>query len=116
MRRVVRSGGVVAAAVWDAYGGMPALRIFWDGAASLGFADDKALSSFYFRPMSRPNEMRDAWTEAGLNNVEQSSITIRFEYENFSDYWLPIAAGGNRGSRSRFPRNQIATTTMAYAM
>ena len=43
--------------------------------------------------MSRPNEMRDAWTEAGLNNVEQSSITIRFEYENFSDYWLPIAAG-----------------------
>jgi hypothetical protein len=28
-----------------------------------------------------------------LKRVEQSSITIRMEYENFSDYWFPIAAG-----------------------
>src|SRR5260221_6307525 len=43
--------------------------------------------------MTRPNEMLAARSEAGLKSVEQSSITIRFEYENFSDYWLPIAAG-----------------------
>jgi ubiquinone/menaquinone biosynthesis C-methylase UbiE len=93
MRRVVRSGGVVAATVWDSFGGMPAHRLFWDAAASLGIADDKVLRSFYFRPMTRPNEMLDAWSEAGLTRVEQSSITIRMEYENFSDYWFPIAAG-----------------------
>jgi ubiquinone/menaquinone biosynthesis C-methylase UbiE len=93
MRRVVRSGGVVAATVWDGLGGMPAQRLFWDAAATLGIASDKVLRDFYFRPMTRPNEMLAAWSEAGLKSVEQSSITVRFEYENFSDYWFPIAAG-----------------------
>jgi len=51
------------------------------------------LREFYFRPMTRPNEMLAAWSEAGLKSVQQASITIRFEYENFSDYWFPIAAG-----------------------
>ena len=88
MRRVVRSGGVVAATVWDSLGGMPAQRLFWDAAATLGIADGKVLRDFYFRPMTRPNEMLAAWSEAGLKSVQQSSITIRFEYENFSDYWL----------------------------
>jgi ubiquinone/menaquinone biosynthesis C-methylase UbiE len=93
MRRVVRSGGVVAATVWDSLGGMPAQRLFWDAAATLGIASDKVLHDFYFRPMTRPKEMSAAWSEAGLRSVEQSSITIRFEYESFSDYWIPIAAG-----------------------
>jgi SAM-dependent methyltransferase len=93
MRRVVRPGGVVAATVWDSLGGMPAQRLFWDAAATLGIANGKVLRDFYFRPMTRPNEMLAAWSEAGLKSVEQSSITIRFEYENFSDYWFPIAAG-----------------------
>jgi ubiquinone/menaquinone biosynthesis C-methylase UbiE len=93
MRRVVRSGGVVAATVWDGLGGMPALRLFWDAAATLGLADGKVLREFYFRPMTRPNEMLAAWSGAGLKSVQQASITIRFEYENFSDYWFPIAAG-----------------------
>src|SRR6478609_630842 len=77
------SGGVVAATVWDALGGMPALRLFWDAAATLGLADDKAMRYFYFRPMSGPDELRIAWSEAGLKDVEQSSITIRFNYANF---------------------------------
>jgi ubiquinone/menaquinone biosynthesis C-methylase UbiE len=93
MRRVVRPGGTVAAAVWDALGGMPALRLFWDAATTLGLADDKTMRNFYFRPMSGPDELRTAWSEAGLKNVEQSNITIRFDYENFLDYWTPIAAG-----------------------
>jgi SAM-dependent methyltransferase len=93
MRRVVRPGGVVAATVWDGLGGMPAFRLFWDAAATLGLADGKVLREFYFRPMTRPNEMLAAWSEAGLKSVQQTSITIRFEYENFSDYWFPIAAG-----------------------
>jgi ubiquinone/menaquinone biosynthesis C-methylase UbiE len=93
MRRVVRSGGMVAATVWDNFGGMPAQRLFWDAAANLGLANDKVLRDFYFRPLTRPNEMVAAWSEAGLKLVEQTSITIRMAYENFSDYWHPIAVG-----------------------
>jgi SAM-dependent methyltransferase len=93
MRRVVRSGGMVAATVWDSFGGMPAQRLFWDAAANLGIASDRVLRDYYFRPMTRPNEMLAEWSEAGLKLVEQSSLTIRMAYENFSDYWQPIAAG-----------------------
>ena len=35
MRRVVRPGGVVAAAVWDHMGGMPGTRMMWDTMAVL---------------------------------------------------------------------------------
>src|SRR5260370_17988856 len=71
MRRVVRSGGVVAATVWDGLGGMPALRLFWDAAATLGLADGKVLRDFYFRPMTPPNEMLSAWSEVRLKSVQQ---------------------------------------------
>ena len=36
MRRVVRPGGTVAAAVWDHLGGMPAMRMMVDTVAALG--------------------------------------------------------------------------------
>lgn len=35
MLRVVRPGGTVAATVWDIFGGMPALRMFWDAPQRL---------------------------------------------------------------------------------
>ena len=36
MRRVVRPGGVVSAAVWDHLGGMPGMRMMIDTVAALG--------------------------------------------------------------------------------
>ncbi len=35
MRRVVRPGGTVTAAVWDDYSGLPHFRLIWDMAAAL---------------------------------------------------------------------------------
>jgi hypothetical protein len=43
--------------------------------------------------MMRPDEMKEAWIEQGLEAVEQTSLMIRMEYRNFDDYWEPIAAG-----------------------
>jgi SAM-dependent methyltransferase len=48
MRRVVRPGGVVAAAVWDNYGGQLFTRIVWDIARAL----DPDLERPYFRPLN----------------------------------------------------------------
>lgn len=93
MKRVVRRGGVVAAVVWDSYGGMPAHRMFWDTAANLGIASDKDLAGFFFRPMTQPGELTAAWTRVGLVDVESSALTIRMDYDGFADYWGPIAAG-----------------------
>src|SRR5947208_12684234 len=56
MRRVVRPGGTVAAAVWDAYGGMLRTRLIWDTAALL----DPTFEPPLFRPLSAPGELATA--------------------------------------------------------
>lgn len=89
MRRVVRPGGSVAAAVWDSYGGQLFTRILWDIAGVL----DPTLERPYFRPLNGPGEMAEAWRSAGLQNVEETSLTIRMEFRSFEDYWAPFATG-----------------------
>lgn len=93
MRRVVRSGGVVAAAVWDFRGGLVFQRLFWDTAAGLdpeaGAARDRLFSS----PLALPDGLPGLWREAGLAAVERGSLTIRMEYANFADYWQPLLGG-----------------------
>ncbi|ARQ58736.1 UNVERIFIED_ORG: SAM-dependent methyltransferase [Rhizobium etli] len=93
MARVVRPGGVVAAAVWDHYGGMPVMRMMWDTAVML---DEDALPlrrKYCFQPMMRPGEMKQSFLSQGLVDVEERSLLIRMEYGSFEDYWGPIAAG-----------------------
>ena len=93
MRRVVRPGGVVAAAVWDHEGGMPGTRMMWDTVAALDEEAKLARGRYFSQPMMRPGEMRESFVEHGLADVEQTSLLIRMDYESFADYWEPIAAG-----------------------
>jgi hypothetical protein len=34
--------------------------------------------------------MAAAWTDLGLGDVVQDSVTIRMEFESFDDYWRPF--------------------------
>ncbi len=89
MRRVVRPGGTIAAAVWDGYGGQPFARIIWDVAGVL----DSALERPLFRPLNGPGEMEKLWLDLGLRDVEQTSLLTRMEFQSFEDYWAPFASG-----------------------
>jgi SAM-dependent methyltransferase len=93
MKRVVRPGGVVSAAVWDGYGGLNSIRMVWETAALLDPQAVPGRNNASFRPMSRPGEMKQAFERQGLKDVTQSSITIRMDYDNFADYWTPHAEG-----------------------
>lgn len=93
MHRVVRPGGVVAAAVWDHLGGMSGMRMLWDTAAAIDEGAEAPRSRYCFQPMTGPGEMRRSFVAQGLRDVTESSLTIRMEYENFADYWEPISAG-----------------------
>jgi SAM-dependent methyltransferase len=93
MRRVVRQGGVVAAAVWDRLGGMPGLRMMVDTVAALSEDGRQLRSRFCFQPMMRPGEMKRTFVEQGLLEVTETQLMIRMDYESFDDYWAPIAAG-----------------------
>ena len=93
MRRVVHSGGSVAAAVWDHLGGLPVMRMVLDTMAPLDDAAARLRSHYCFQPMMRPGEMRETFVAQGLKEVEETSLLIRMEYASFEDFWEPIAAG-----------------------
>jgi ubiquinone/menaquinone biosynthesis C-methylase UbiE len=93
MRRVVRKGGVVAAAVWDHLGGMPGMRMMVDTVAALSEGGRKLRARYCFQPMMQPGEMKRTFVEQGLLEVTETELMIRMDYQSFDDYWVPIAAG-----------------------
>jgi len=89
MRRVVRAGGTVAAAVWDSFSGLPFVRMMFDAAA----VADPTFSWPPPRPLGAPGEMASLWQDLGLIEVEQTSLLIRMEFSDFEDYWRPFTTG-----------------------
>ena len=97
MRRVARSGAVVAATVWDGRGGMVAQRMFLDTAAMLDPEADRQRAQAFVRPMTRPGELAAAWRAAGFADVRETLLTIRMEFADFADYWRPYLGGQGPG-------------------
>jgi len=93
MRRVVRSGGVVAATVWDHLGGMPGMRMMIDTVAALSEGGRQLRSRYCFQPMMQPGEMKRTFVDHGLVDITETQLMIRMDYQSFEDYWAPIAAG-----------------------
>lgn len=90
MRRVTRSGGIVAAATWDTRGGLVTRRMLYDTAAVIDPNAAARRASACVRPMSRKDGLARAWAEAGLVDTEVGSLTIRMDYPSFLDFWSSI--------------------------
>lgn len=89
MGRVVRPGGVIAASVWDFADGMQMLRTFWDAALQVDpSAPDEARLRF-----GAPGELSAVFTEGGLVEVEESTLTVSSEYSGFEELWSGFLAG-----------------------
>ena len=93
MRRVTRSGGTVAAVVWDARGGLVFQRMLWDTAVAIDPNARVARDSLFANPVAIPGGLAAFFHDAGLGDVETQSLTIRMDYENFEDYWQSFLAG-----------------------
>jgi SAM-dependent methyltransferase len=93
MRRVTQPGGVVAACIWDFRGDLVYQRLFWDTAAGLDPAASTARDRLFAHPLAQSAGLLDLWQQAGLDDVELGSLTIRMEYGDFEDYWDPLLAG-----------------------
>jgi len=91
MQRVTRSGGTVAAAVWDYGNGMTMLRRFWDAAAATdpGSNPQDELNMRY----ATAEELATLWKEVGLTEVTSSAADVAASYESFDDLWFGFAAG-----------------------
>ncbi len=100
MRRVLRPGGIAAATVWDNFGGMPSVRLFWDSAAAIEPRAADRRNAGLIRPMTRPGELSRAFAGAGFRDVSETMLTIRMDFANFEDYWTPMITG--QGTHAEF--------------
>lgn len=91
MTRVVRPGGVVAAAVWDYGDGMEMLRAFWDEAVALDPASEPRDERHL--PTCRPGELAALWTSLGLLDVCEERLAIQLDFSSFDDFWSPFQLG-----------------------
>jgi SAM-dependent methyltransferase len=112
MRRVARPGGMVTAAVWDEYGGLPHYRTLVDVAATL----DPAMERRLFLPLTAPGEMAKLWRDLGMLDVEQTSLLIRVEFSCFDDYWLPFTRGEGPPGRLVASLSETARATLQEHM
>ena len=99
MRRVARPGATVAAAVWDARGGVVAPRMFLDTAATLDQKGNELRARSCTRPMTRPGELLAAWRTAGFIDIRETMLTIRMEFASVDDYWAPYVGKDGPGSQ-----------------
>jgi SAM-dependent methyltransferase len=90
LRRVVRPGGTVGACVWDFAEGMEMLRSFWDAALEIdpGAPDEARTMRF-----GREGEIPQLFAEAGLVDVDETTLHVRSSYRDFDDVWSGYLAG-----------------------
>jgi ubiquinone/menaquinone biosynthesis C-methylase UbiE len=92
MKRVTRTGGLVAAYVWDYAEGMQMMRHFWDAAVAL---DSKVNDIDEVRRFthSRPEPLKRIFQGAGFQHVEVIPIEVPTHFRDFDDYWSPFLGG-----------------------
>jgi len=91
MKRVTKSKGTVAAAVWDYGEGMEMLRAFWDEAAALSPA--AAAKDERNMPLCRRGDLAEQLRALALNNVVEEALTIETRFVSFDDFWTPFLEG-----------------------
>jgi ubiquinone/menaquinone biosynthesis C-methylase UbiE len=92
MRRATRSGGLVAAYVWDYAGGMELMTHFWDAAVALDPAARPLHEGVRFG-FCRPEALRSMFTRAGLADVEVDAVVVPTVFRDVEDFWWPFLGG-----------------------
>lgn len=129
MVRVTRRDGVVAACVWDHGGGEGPLSRFWQAARQLDpeVVDESHLAG------TRKGHLAELFREAGLNAVEETTLSVSVEHASFDAWWEPFTFGvGPAGAyltqldperrtrlrelcREAFPEGHLILTARAWA-
>lgn len=112
MARVVRSGGTVAAYVWDFAGRQNITQHLSDAIAAVAPDAERAARAAQQAETTRPAALAHLFRSTGLEAVETKSLDIIAEFDNFDDYWAcnttlisPISVIG-------IARNSVPTTQL----
>ncbi len=89
MRRVTRSGGLVAASVWDYENDRSPTSVFWRAFQQL----DPSSSGEADLAGAREGHLVELFTAAGLRDVEEHVLTVRVPLSGFDEWWQPFTLG-----------------------
>ena len=89
MGRVTRRDGVVAACVWDHEGGTGPLGPFWHAVHDLDpqVDDEAGLAG------AREGHLGELFHDAGLREIEQSTVSVDVGHASFDEWWEPYTLG-----------------------
>jgi SAM-dependent methyltransferase len=129
MGRVTRSGGVVAASVWDMAGGRAPISLFWEAARDEdpSAVDESRLAG------AREGHLTALFEAAGLRDIVETEHSVEVEHPSFEEWWEPFTLGvGPAGAhyasldpeeqdavrercRARLPEPPFVVTAKAWA-
>jgi len=89
MARVTRSGGVVAACVWDHTGGDGPIAVFWAAVDDV----DPSAGGETGQAGTKPGDLVRIFRDAGLDEVEEEPISVTVEHATFDEWWAPFTLG-----------------------
>ncbi len=89
MGRVTRPRGVVAACVWDHHSGTGPLSLFWEAAHDV----DSDVEGEAQLAGAREGDLGELLREAGLREVEESTLSVSVEHPSFEEWWEPFTLG-----------------------
>ena len=79
----------MAACVWDHDGGKGPLSLFWEAAREL---DPDVDDESGWRAPARVT-LHSCSDEAGLHEIEESTLSISVEHPSFEEWWEPFTLG-----------------------
>jgi SAM-dependent methyltransferase len=94
MARAARSGGTVAAYVWDFAGERQFQRYFWEAATALDPAAIPQAQRMQFA-LCHAEPLAALLGSAGLQDVVVQAIERPAVFRDLDDYWQPYLAGGS---------------------
>jgi len=116
MARVTRSGGIVAACVWDHGGGGGPLATFWQAVHDMDpdARDESDLAG------AREGHLAKLCEAAGLERIEPTRLTVRVRFATFADWWEPFTLGvgpaGAYVAQLDEPRRDVLRTRCAQRL
>jgi len=93
MARVTRSGGSVAASVWDFGGDRSPVSPFWRAARAV----DPSAPGESALPGAHAGHLRRLFADAGLVNITDAELTVTADMSGFDDWWEPFEFGVGPG-------------------
>lgn len=92
MKRVTKSGGIIAAYVWDYADRMDFLKYFWDAAFQID-PDSHKLSEGLRFSLCNQTKLKETFQQNGLTDIETGILDIETIFISFEDYWNPFLGG-----------------------